>query len=161
MLPSGLVDAWVALFSNHPLLRSIVGFLHVGGLLGGGGCAIAADLWTMRLTRGTVEPAVRAAHFDVLHSVHRAVVIGLAAVTVSGLLLVLADVDTFLYSKVFWCKMALVVALCGNGALLVRSEDRAQNGAADALRRLRSSSAMSLALWFVTTFLGTVLPNMG
>ena len=48
----------------------------------------------------------------------RVVVAGLTLIVISGLLMLAADLDTFLHSRVFWIKMTLIVLLLINGALL-------------------------------------------
>jgi hypothetical protein len=93
-----------------------------------------------------------------LRAAHRVVVAGLVVVVASGVLLMLADVDAYLESTAFWIKMALVVGLLVNGALLVRVAAPASERelSSTALRRV---STASLVLWLVTTFLGAVVPN--
>jgi hypothetical protein len=39
-----LIESWNALYANHAALRTAIEFAHIGGLVAGGGCAIAADL---------------------------------------------------------------------------------------------------------------------
>jgi uncharacterized membrane protein len=78
----------------------------------------------------------------------------------SGLLLLGADTDTYLHSRVFWVKMGVVGLLLINGAVIVRAGRRAQHGAQDAWAWLRFGSIASLTLWFLTTLLGTALPNV-
>jgi hypothetical protein len=153
-----LVAVWTSLYSNHAALRTAVGFVHIGGLVGGGGCAIAAD--RMTLLAGRRDRPTRILQLGSLKSTHRVVLVGLAAVIVSGVLLFAADVDTFLYSKVFWIKMGLMVLLLVNGWLLVRAESRAERGDEDAWRRLKWTSTISLALWFLTTLAGAGLLNV-
>lgn len=157
-LLSRAVEWWTALYSNHATLRTMVAFAHVGGLVGGGGCAIAADRATLRLT--SQEPALWDAQFAAIRRAHRVVVLGLVFIFLSGLLLAAADLPTYLESGVFWTKMALVAALLVNGAVLVRAEGQAAVGPGG-LRRLHLASAISLTLWFLTTLLGTALPNVG
>ena len=48
-----------------------------------------------------------------------------------------ADLETFLYSRVFWIKMGLIALLLVNGAVLTSAERRASRGDADAWGRLR------------------------
>ena len=117
-----LVDTWSSLYSNSAALRSAISFAHVGGLVGGGGCAIAADLGTLRALGHA--PAILRAEIHRVHLVHEIVISGLAVVVVSGLMLMLADVDAYLASRVFWLKMALVFGLVLNGAVLVRATGR-------------------------------------
>jgi hypothetical protein len=153
-----IVDTWASLYANSAALRSTVGFAHVGALVGGGGCAIAADLGALRaFSHG--HDAVRS-EIHRIHVVHRIVIAGLAIVVVSGVLLMLADLDAYLQSSAFWVKMALVVALMGNGALLLRTTQRAEAGDSAAGGMLRANSVASVLLWFATTLLGAVLPNV-
>src|SRR5512143_1702660 len=120
MMPQALLhitDAWASVFSNHATLRTIVAFAHVGGLLAGGGSALAADLATLRAAAMTAERRARYLHDAA--ATHHIVLSGLALVVASGILLAAADVDTFLHSRLFWIKMALVAALAANGGALV------------------------------------------
>jgi hypothetical protein len=151
-----LIETWSSLYSNSPALRSAIGFAHVGGLLSGGGCAVAADLATMRASRrGRMAVADEAAR---LHDVHRVVIASLVFVVVSGFLLMFADFDAYLASTAFWIKMAAVVALVINGAWLMRAGDRAANHGQ--VRHLQMASVASLLLWAGTTLLGATLPNV-
>ena len=153
-----LVDTWASIYANSATLRSAISFVHVGGLVGGGGCAVAADRATLRAFRRAPEGSV-ADEVHHLHSVHNVVLAGLAAVIVSGVLLMLADLDAYLTATVFWIKMALMVALFVNGSILVRSALRAEAGDARARTALWRASIASIILWFATTLAGTVLPN--
>jgi hypothetical protein len=153
-----LIDTWASIYASSAVIRSGVAFGHVGALLGGGGCAIAADLWTLKASRRG-NAAVQT-ELERLHGVHRIVVANLAVVVVSGLLLMAADVDAYFASTAFWIKMALVVALVVNGAVLVRTSDRIAASDTRAVRRMRVVSMASLTLWFATTLLGAVLPNV-
>ena len=76
-------------------------------------------------------------------------------------LLFAADVETFLYSRMFWLKMALLGLLLCNGALLLRGERRVQRDEPRAWTRLHYTAATSLVLWFLTTLIGAALPNIG
>jgi hypothetical protein len=153
-----ILDAWASLYANSAAIRSGVAFGHVGALLGGGGCAIAADLWTLQASRRG-HAAVQT-ELQRLHGVHRIVVANLAVVVVSGLLLMAADLDAYFASTAFWIKMALVVALVVNGAVLVRTSDQIATSDTRAVRRIRIVSIASVTLWFATTLMGAVLPNV-
>ena len=72
----------------------------------------------------------------------------------------LADLDAYLSVAAFWIKMALVVALLVNGAVLRHSGRVAASGDARAHRALATAARISLGLWFVTTLAGAVLPNV-
>jgi len=156
---ASLVSQWASLYSNHAVLRTIVVFAHVGGLVGAGGCAIAADRATLLAMKG--HEAERLHQVEALAGTHRVVIVGLSFIVVSGLLLLAADVETFLYSRVFWTKMTLIALLLVNGAVLTSAERRASAGAADAWGRLRGTALVSLALWFSITFAGVALTNVG
>jgi uncharacterized membrane protein len=150
------LDLWASVYSNHAVLRSAVDFLHVGGLLGGGGAAIAADRAALTAHR---RPDV-ADWLDSFHTTHRIVLTGIAIIFVSGILMLAADVDTYLYSRVFWTKMALFALLLFNGAQLVRTESAARRGDQGAGRRLRVLATASLGLWFLVTLAGAALTNI-
>jgi len=154
-----LIESWVSLYANHAALRTGIEFIHVGGLVAGGGCAITADLATITAVRE--RSGVPTAPLHLLKQTHRLVVLGLVALTMSGVLLFGADVETFLYSRIFWLKMGLMVLLLINGLLLLRGERQAQRGEPDAWARLHYTAVASLVLWFLTTLAGVALPNIG
>ncbi len=152
-----IADNWASIYSNSAAIRSAVAFTHIGALVGGGGCAIAADRTTLRALRSGTE-ALRG-ELDNLRSIHRVVIAGLLLVIASGALLMLADMDAYLEARVFWLKMGMVAALIANGALVVLAGGRARAGDPSGPRLLRAAAIASLTLWFATTLLGAVLPN--
>ena len=153
-----LAAPWAHLYSGSKLVSTSVLFGHLGGLLLGGGFAIAADRTTLRMVRAPAE--VRRIHLEELHAVHRPVLIGLAVTFVTGLLMLAADVATFLPAPLFWFKMGLITALLGNGIVLGRSETALRTGTGPAgrtWRRLLIAAKTSLFLWFGSLLLGTAL----
>jgi len=152
-----LVDTWASMYATSPALKSTLAFVHIGALVGGGGAAIAADRATLRAMRRGRDALGR--ELEHLHHVHRFVIAGLTLVIASGVLLMLADVDAYLVSTVFWIKMALVAALLVNGLLVVRGGRRTHAGHPGGPRLLRIAAIASLMLWFGTTLLGAILPN--
>jgi hypothetical protein len=96
-----------------------------------------------------------------LRGTHAIVVIGLVVVTFSGLLLFASDVDSFLYSIVFWIKMGLIVALLVNGIVLVGAERRIERGDEGGRRPLTFTAWTSLTLWLLITLAGAALMNLG
>ena len=152
-----LAETWASLYSNSVAIRSAVSFAHFGGMITGGGTAIAADLSMLSALRREPVPL----HDEVAHfrRTHLVVIVSLVVVVVSGLLLMLKDLDAMLESRPFWIKMALFVALLFNGVLVVRAEKQASSGAPSASRMLRFASVASLILWLAVTLAGTVVPN--
>ena len=155
---SSTLQWWVGVYASHAVLRTVVAFAHIGGLVGGGGCAIAADYATLALSPGAAM--ARAAHVQSIRRTHAIVVAGLILTFVSGLLLLGADLETYLGSRVFWLKMALIAALLVNGVVLMRLE-RPAVADGPGWDRLRRASIVSIALWLLTTLLGAALPNIG
>ena len=102
-----------------------------------------------------------------MRSVHGIVLVSVILLFVSGVLLAIADVETFLESPVFWVKLALVAALVVNGVLLTRIE-RQLNERADAdagvihdesWSHVRFFAWTSVFLWSATAVVGIVLSN--
>ncbi len=157
-----LAAPWSALYSDSKPIEVIVGFAHVGGLLMGGGLAVASDRATMRALREAVHD--RSSHLEALASVHRTVLIGLIVTFVSGILLFLGDVSTFWSSWVFWLKMAFLVALLANGVVMTRAEGalRREMPGDDhrAWDHLQRTAVFSLALWYAITLVGIALMNV-
>jgi hypothetical protein len=153
-----LVSWWAALYSGSAVLRTLVAFFHIAGIVGGGGAAVVADRATLLATRkGTLAGRQQ---IDAIHATHRIVLIGLTAVIVSGVLLFAADVETYAPSRLFWIKMGMVAALMINGTVLVGT-GRGPQPADERMRRtLRWTAGISLALWFLTTLAGAGLPNI-
>ena len=156
---SHLLESWSSLYANHSALRTGIEFMHIGGLVAGGGCAITADLAT--ITAARESSATQTTQLQLLKRTHRIVVLGLVALVISGLLLFAADIETFLYSRIFWLKMGLMVLLLINGALLLLGERQVKRGAPRAWARLHYTAVASLVLWFLTTLAGAALPNIG
>src|SRR4051812_2560126 len=111
-----MTASWESYYAHHAVARTLVMFAHIAPLIGGAGFAVTADSEVLR---------VKGAHHERRYSVlerlrtgHSVVLIGLLITIVSGLLLFAADVDTFLHSRFFWTKMALVALLVANGAFL-------------------------------------------
>lgn len=163
-----LAEPWATFYSDHGALRTLVVTLHVLPLLLGGGAAVSADRATLRAGRAGVDDD-RVRQLAQLATTHRLVTVSLVAVTVSGIALMLADLEQFFGSWIFWTKMGLVVALLVNGAAMLRNEGllRAQteDGAWDdvgwrAWRRLEGAARLSLGLWVVITVLGVALVNL-
>jgi hypothetical protein len=156
--PEFLVHAsqgWARLYADSKLVSTGVMYVHLAGLLLGGGAAVAADRATLKAAR-EAEPA-RSDHLAFLGTVHAVAIAGLAMLAASGAAMLLADLDTFWSARVFWIKMSLIVLLLANGLLLRQAEQLARTLPHRAWRQLKATSVVSLVLWFATLLAGTIL----
>src|SRR5437016_5397682 len=136
---SQLLAGWARLYGHTPVSATVT-YLHLVGILVGGGVAVAADRASLRLS-----------------PVRRWVVGGLALIFASGLLMALAQVANFGTSVVFWSKMGLVALLIGNGYARLRTEIALRQGSLAAWSWFRRTSTASLVLWFLVLLAGTLL----
>ena len=152
---------WKDLYDDSTALSVAVVFAHLASLLVGGGLALATDRATLRAARDA--GAERERQLAQLAQTHRTVVGALVVSFVSGVLLFLADVETFAVSPAFWTKMALVALLLLNGLVMSRAESALRRGGAAgdgaAWGRLRATAVVSAVLWLGTLFAGVVLTN--
>jgi hypothetical protein len=148
---------WSTLYAHSKAISTAVTFLHVAPLVFGAGAAFVMDRTTLRVSRE--GPAERARHLHELARVHRVVLAGLTFSFVSGLLMFLSDVATFLGTALFWIKIGLVALLLANGFLLTQTEHGLLTASdSDKLwHRMRTLSVLSAVLWLATTLSGVVL----
>ena len=135
------VAGWAHLYNDNHAVNTAVTFAHFAGVLVGGGLALSADRAAFSRLGPGIDPRL-----------HRWVLGALGVVFVSGMLMMLADLETYLTSAVFWIKMALVVGLLANGYARVRVEARGGVW-------LRRTSALSASLWLLTLLAGTMLAS--
>jgi hypothetical protein len=154
-LISTVVGDWASLYNNHKAVLGAVMFGHFAGLLVGGGMAISFDLDALRVSRGS--DSARATHLARIPGVHRWVLLGLSATIVTGLLMMLADLSTFLHSPAFWAKMFIVGLLTANGALLTRRAPELAAMPPNSWVSMRTVAFASLLLWLAATLAGVVL----
>lgn len=129
---------WQSAYSDSTILPTVVTALHLIGMLIGGGLAIAADRFTLRITRD--QSGDRARHLGELTAIHTPVLLALTLLFITGVAMVTADFQTFMTSPVLWVKLSLVTLLVINGVGLERTET--------ALRKLNGSPGeSSLKLW--------------
>ena len=158
---ANFVEPWAKFYSHSKTANTIVTFLHIAPIVVGGGIAISLDRASLRLRLDDAD--ARRRHLAELGSVHPIVISALVISLLSGLAMLAADLDTFLPSWVFWLKMALVVALLANGAVMTRLERAlaaAEGGASDQWGRLRGIAIASLTLWLAITLAGVILTNI-
>ncbi|MBW3629844.1 MAG: hypothetical protein KY464_11170 [Gemmatimonadetes bacterium] len=155
---AGWLEPWATLHGDSVGLQTGVVFVHLAGLLIGGGGAVAEDLGTLRVARG--DPARRGERLNLLGIAHRTVVFGLALSAATGALMLGADFEAMAGSAVFWVKMGLVAALLANGALMMRAETGARSPGPDgarAWRMLTRAAGASALLWFLILFVSVLL----
>jgi hypothetical protein len=151
---------WADFYGHHKPVQVAVEFLHVGGLLVGGGFAIASDRAALRALKADME-----ARKHVLRDfgmIHTPVLRALAVSAGSGLLMLASDTGTFLVSPVFWTKMTLVLLLLANGYLVKRTGAVLKADPSPGNRawpRFRFGAVASITLWLATTLAGVTLLN--
>lgn len=148
-------QGWAKLYADSKAVSIAVTFVHLAGLLLGGGAAVAADRETLKAARES-EP-VRADHLAFLGTVHGIAITGLAMLAVSGAAMLFADLANFWSARSFWIKMGLVAVLLANGLLMRRAERVAPSRPDVAWRQLKLTSIVSLALWFAIVLTSVVL----
>jgi hypothetical protein len=142
--------AWASYYGAHPMIALGVRWLHLSGLVTGGGAALVADRRVLG-ARAAERPGV----LHGLASSHRFVVTGLGVMALSGALMAAADLETFLGSKLYWTKMGLVLLLALNGAAVYRSGRAASlHPSGRGWTWVRATSAVSLVLWLLLVFMG-------
>ena len=165
-------EPWRTLYSDNTLVSTSVLFVHLGALVASGGLAVATDRALIR-SRNAGETAL-AWRLDEVSLSHGPVAFALVISVLSGLLLLLADVEAFAVMPAFWLKMALIALLTVN-ALLMRSQERrlrAMDGepvpavvpnppvASSPERgwaRMRRHAWASMVLWFAIVLAGTAM----
>ena len=83
---------------------------------------------------------------------HRIVISAFVVIVVTGLLMALADVETYSVSTLFWTKMGLVALLMANGGFLTMAGWRAGRPGSRWPRRVIAASAISLMLWLAIVY---------
>ena len=153
---TGISTWWSSYYGNHQLASVTVRFVHLTGLILGGGTGLFADRQVLRAMRASTEE--REAALGQLHGAHALVVSCLAVMAASGILMTAADTSTFLVSKLYWTKMTFVALLITNGIVMLAAERRTRRvGVSTGWTRLAAVSAVSAVLWLTLLFLGTLL----
>lgn len=156
-----LFGPWIDYYGGSNAAETVVTFLHLGGLFAAGGLAFALDRAVLRSGRNPLPRRQDVARD--LGYAHKAILIGLGVVAVSGLAMTAADPKTYLVSAIFWLKMGAVALLLANGWFLKRAGQRLveEPDAPVAFRRLRRAAVRSMGLWAVTVLAGVALTVYG
>ena len=154
-----LVDPWAKLYSGSKLVSALVLFFHLVPLVIAAGTAFVSDRATIRASHSGLND--RARQLKEQLKTHRIVLIGLTMSFVSGVLLFLADIDTFLGSKWFYVKLGFVGLLLINGFIITRTERvLVRWGDKDTLwNRMRLLAYLSEGLWLSTILAGVLLAS--
>lgn len=151
-----LVEQWAHYYADRKMVSAGVTYVHLAGILLGGGLSVASDRASFQL--GPDWPDLPA-ELERLYSVHRWVITGLGLTIATGLLMLLSDLHTFVTAPLYWTKMGLVALLLTNGYLRLRSEIALRQGH-DRWRTFHRTSAVSMALWFLVLLCGAFLPTI-
>ncbi len=156
-----LFGPWIDYYGGSSAAETVVTFLHLGGLFAAGGLAFALDRAVLRSGRHPLPRREDVAR-DMGHA-HKAILLGLGVVALSGLAMTAADPKTYMVSKIFWVKMGAVLLLLANGWFLKRAGERLveEPDAPTAFRRLRRAAVRSMGLWAVTVLAGVALTVYG
>jgi len=167
----GQIDAfaepWRRLYSQSPLLSTLILFGHLGGLLAAGGLTVAAERATLRLDPD--NDADRRRHLADLAHLRTPVWTTFGVALLSGVLLFFADVEAFAASRIFWVKMLLVALLIVNTAVTARLDNAlrcegdgascATEASARRWRRRRTGAVATAVLWFALVLVGAALAS--
>lgn len=156
------LQPWADEYSTSPVVSTAVTFAHLGGLLVGGGFALATDRMTLQCCRAEDDAKVRTGLLSQISATHRPVAYALIVVFVSGLLMLGADVKSLIAAPRFWVKMGLVLLLLVNGLAMTRVEKKLRrnpDAANSGWRRLHGYSIASFGLWLTITLAGVWLTN--
>jgi hypothetical protein len=153
---AGLARPWADLYGSSMPLEATVVFLHLAALVVAGGLALASDRAIVRASgaAGTARSYV----LEDVAAAHRLVIAGLGVLVVTGVLMLLADVEALLPSWIFWLKMLLFALLLANGLRLRQLTQRRPAAKVSGWRPLRAAALRSSALWLLLLLLGTLLP---
>jgi uncharacterized membrane-anchored protein len=149
------VESWAGFYDHHQLVSVTVRYLHLAGLVLGGGAAVAADRQVLKASR--TEPSQRPGVVASLDAVHRVVVPALVVMVATGILMTAADSETFFASRLYWFKMSMVGLLLLNGIGLARAERAVSGEKPKGWLWLGLTSAASLVLWLAIVFAGVWL----
>jgi hypothetical protein len=155
---SQLVERWAHFYGDQKALSAGMTFVHLSGVLLGGGFAIVTDRASLQLA--PADDAELPRELARLRTVNRWVIAGLAVTFITGLLMMFADLHTYLPSILFWTKMGLIALLIINGAMRLRAEHALGAGSAAAWRPFRLTSGVSLVLWFLVLLAGCFLSTL-
>jgi hypothetical protein len=149
---------WASFYNGSSATQALIAFGHFGGMMVAGGSAVTADRGVLQACRQAGSGRLR--RIDDITGAHRIVIAALAVNSISGVLMLAADLETLAQSPWFWLKMSLLALLLLNGWIMaqIARQLRHDGGVAPRLwGRLRFAATTSLVLWFAVVLAGTLL----
>jgi hypothetical protein len=151
-----LIDSWAHYYGDRKMVSAAATYVHLAGILLGGGLSVASDRASFQL--GPNRPDLQG-ELARLYSVHRWVIAGLGITIASGVLMLFADLHTYITAPLYWTKMGLVALLLTNGWVRLRAEIALRQGL-DRWRIFHRTSGLSLTLWFMVLLCGAFLSTI-
>jgi hypothetical protein len=155
-----LVKPWADFYSDSKPAATIVTFLHIAGIMVGGGFAMFSDRAALKAVKGSDDDRHRILRD--FAAVHRPVLTALTVVVISGAAMMLADAETFLVSPVYYTKIGLFALLLANGWVMRETEHKLAKDPMAGNKlwgRFTLGARASIALWLMTAFVGVALTN--
>ena len=149
---------WASFYNESTVSQAFIAFGHFGRMMVAGGSAVSADRGVLQACRQAGSGRLRP--IDDISGAHRTVIAALAVTSLSGVLMLAADLENLARSPWFWLKMSLLLLLLINGWFMTRISQhlRRDGGIAPRLwARLQLAATASLVLWFAVLLAGTLL----
>ena len=149
---------WASFYNDSTATQALIAFGHFGGMMVAGGSAVTADRGVLQACRQAGSGRLR--RVDDISGAHRTVIAALAVTSISGVLMLAADLENLVVSPWFWLKMSLLALLLMNGWFMTRISQqlRRDGGVTPKLwGKLRFAATASLVLWFAVVLAGTLL----
>ena len=149
---------WASFYNDSTATQALIVFGHFGGMMVAGGSAVTADRGVLQACRQAGSGRLR--RVDDISGAHRTVIAALTVTSISGVLMLAADLENLAVSPWFWLKMSLLALLLINGWFMTRISQhlRRDGGVTPKLwSRLRFAATASLVLWFAVVLAGTLL----
>jgi hypothetical protein len=151
---------WASVYGDSAILSTGIPFVHLAGILFGGGRALVADGLVLRSP--SLDRFKTAGHLGFLRDSHRDVITGLTVAAIAGGLMVTADLRHFLETPLYYVKMGTVLLLLGNGVRIRSLEASLAAGGesgSSAWPKARGHAAASAVLWLAIVAMGLALKN--
>ena len=149
---------WASFYNDSTITQALIAFGHFGGMMVAGWSAVTADRGVLQACRQAGSGRLR--RIDDISGAHRTVIAALAVTSISGVLMLAADLDNLARSPWFWLKMSLLLLLLINGWFMTRISQHLRRDGGIAPRlwgRLQLAATASLVLWFAVLLAGTLL----